>query len=33
MQFNEVEIQKLTDNFISEVDELYKVKDQEIMKV
>ncbi|MBP8792578.1 MAG: ribosome recycling factor [Lutibacter sp.] len=29
----EVEIQKLTDNFISEVDELYKVKDQEIMKV
>ena len=29
----EVDIQKLTDNFIIEVDNLYKIKDQEIMKV
>ncbi|MBI9040108.1 ribosome recycling factor [Lutibacter sp.] len=34
MQANaEIDIQKLTDKFISEVDELYKVKDIEIMKV
>jgi ribosome recycling factor len=29
----EIDIQKLTDKFSLEVDELYKVKDQEIMKV
>ena len=29
----EVDIQKLTDNHISQVDDLYKIKDQEIMKV
>ncbi|NLP57723.1 ribosome recycling factor [Lutibacter sp. B1] len=29
----EIDIQKLTDKFILEVDEHYKVKDQEIMKV
>jgi ribosome recycling factor len=34
MQANaEIDVQKLTDKFISEVDELYKVKDIEIMKV
>jgi len=29
----EIDIQKLTDKFILEVDEHYKIKDQEIMKV
>ncbi|MCF6168156.1 ribosome recycling factor [Lutibacter sp.] len=29
----EIDIQKLTDKFIAKVDELYKIKDQEIMKV
>jgi len=29
----EIDIQKLTDTFIAKVDELYKIKDQEIMKV
>lgn len=29
----EIDIQKLTDRFINEVDELYKIKDLEIMKV
>ena len=29
----EVDIQKLTDKYILDVDELYKIKDQEIMKV
>ena len=29
----EIDIQKLTDKYIAEVDEIYKVKDQEIMKV
>jgi ribosome recycling factor len=29
----EIDVQKLTDSFIDKVDELYKVKDQEIMKV
>ena len=29
----EADIQKLTDKFVSQVDESYKIKDQEIMKV
>ncbi|MBN4082905.1 ribosome recycling factor [bacterium AH-315-A23] len=29
----EIDIQNLTDNYIGEVDEHYKIKDQEIMKV
>ena len=29
----EIDIQNLTDNYIGEVDERYKIKDQEIMKV
>ena len=29
----EISIQKLTDSFIAEVDNHYKIKDQEIMKV
>jgi ribosome recycling factor len=34
MQSNtEIDIQKLTDKYITEVDQIYKVKDQEIMKV
>ena len=34
MQANaEIDIQKLTDKYISEVDDNYKVKDEEIMKV
>jgi ribosome recycling factor len=34
MQGNtEIDVQKLTDKYITEVDEIYKVKDQEIMKV
>ncbi len=34
MQGNtEIDVQKLTDKYISEVDELYKLKDVEIMKV
>ena len=29
----EIDIQKLTDTFSAKVDELYKIKDAEIMKV
>ena len=29
----EIDIQQLTDNFITEIDQLYKKKDEEIMKV